>query len=507
MSKDSFEPAPRVVVFLTYLGYGILMLFGYFRDFLRKSGVETTHSAIERKNMKDFVPLYQSFESFYKRNIYMRLRDCLNRPICSVPSAEFDISERVSDDGNWHLRLTGKTRRCVNLGSYNYLGFAENKGPCADAAAEALQQYGAGVCSTRQELGNCKIHEELEETTARFLGVEDAVTFGMGFATNSMNIPALMGGKGCLILSDELNHTSLVLGARLCSTVIKVFKHNDIEDVERKLREAILNGQPRTHRAWRKILIIVEGIYSMEGSIIKLPDFIRLKKKYGAYLYLDEAHSVGALGETGRGVTEYWGVNPRDVDIMMGTFTKSFGAAGGYIAGSKRLINHLRAYSHSTTYACSMSAPVAQQVISSMKIIMGEDGTNRGQLRIKQLAANSKYFRQRLVEMGFIVYGNDDSPIVPLLMYMVPKIAAFSREMYEHSVGVVVVGFPATPLTETRARFCLSAAHTREMLDKVLDAISDVGDRLQLKYSLNSPVKAVSAEECYSQVDSLAHKA
>ncbi|XP_035665618.1 serine palmitoyltransferase 2-like [Branchiostoma floridae] len=116
----------------------------------------------------------------------------------------------------------------------------------------------------------------------------------------------------------------------------------------------------------------------MEGSIIKLPDFIRLKKKYGAYLYLDEAHSVGALGETGRGVTEYWGVDPRDVDIMMGTFTKSFGAAGGYIAGSKRLINHLRAYSHSTTYACSMSAPVAQQVISSMKIIMGEDGTNRG---------------------------------------------------------------------------------------------------------------------------------
>eukprot|EP00058_Branchiostoma_floridae_P027700 XP_002613191.1 hypothetical protein BRAFLDRAFT_73113 [Branchiostoma floridae] len=448
-------------------------------------------------------------------------------------------------------RLTGKTRRCVNLGSYNYLGFAENKGPCADAAAEALQQYGAGVCSTRQELGNYRIHEELEETTARFLGVEDAVTFGMGFATNSMNIPALMGGKGCLILSDELNHASLVLGARLCSTVIKVFKHNDIEDVERKLREAILNGQPRTHRAWRKILIIVEGIYSMEGSIIKLPDFIRLKKKYGAYLYLDEAHSVGALGETGRGVTEYWGGGPQGRGHHDGHIHQELWSCRrlhcrvksqsseqcipsfcqyaviklkvlnlfvhdvfvskmdniSFLLPSQRLINHLRAYSLSTTYACSMSAPVAQQVISSMKIIMGEDGTNRGQLRIKQLAANSKYFRQRLVEMGFIVYGNDDSPIVPLLMYMVPKIAAFSREMYEQSVGVVVVGFPATPLTETRARFCLSAAHTREMLDKVLDAISDVGDRLQLKYSLNSPVKAVSAEECYSQVDSLAHKA
>ncbi|XP_066280595.1 serine palmitoyltransferase 2-like [Branchiostoma lanceolatum] len=507
MSQESFEPVPLLVACLTYLGYGMLVLFGYFRDFLRKSGVETTHSTIERKKMRDFVPLYQSFESFYTRNLYTRIRDCWNRPICSVPSAEFDVSERVSNDGNWHLRLTGKSKRCVNLGSYNYLGFAEKSGPCADAAAGALQQYGAGVCSTRQELGNYSIHEELEQTTARFLRVEDAVTFGMGFATNSMNIPALMGGKGCLILSDELNHASLVLGARLCSTVIKVFKHNDIEDVERKLREAIINGQPRTHRAWRKILIIVEGIYSMEGSIIKLPDLIRLKKKYGAYLYLDEAHSIGALGETGRGATEYWGVDPRDVDIMMGTFTKSFGAAGGYIGGSKRLINHLRAYSHSTTYACSMSAPVAQQVITSMKIIMGEDGTNRGQLRIKQLAANSKYFRQRLVEMGFIVYGNDDSPIVPVLLYMPAKIAAFSRELYQQNVGVVVVGFPATPLVESRARFCLSAAHTREMLDKVLDAISDVGDRLQLKYSLNPPTKGVFAEECYRQVDCLSHEA
>ncbi|XP_066270873.1 serine palmitoyltransferase 2-like [Branchiostoma lanceolatum] len=258
----------------------------------------------------------------------------------------------------------------------------------------------------------------------------------------------------------------------------------DIDDLEEKLREAITSGRPRTHWPWRKILIIVEGIYSMEGSIVKLLDVVRLKKKYGAYLYLDEAHSMGALGRTGRGVTEYWGVDPRDVDIMMGTFTKSFGAFGGYIAGSKRLIDHLRAYSYSTTYACSMSAPVAQQVISSMKIIMGEDGTNTGKLRIMRLATNVRYFRKRLREMGFIVYGDDDSAVVPLLVCVPGKAQAIMEELFERNIACVAGIFPATSITTGRTRICISAAHTREMLDTVLGSISEVGDRLQLKYSL-----------------------
>ncbi|XP_078580214.1 serine palmitoyltransferase 2-like [Branchiostoma floridae x Branchiostoma japonicum] len=377
-SPQDYESAPFLAACWTYISLAILIMFGYLRDFLRRIGLDKNRSATERNKMKGFVPLYTSFEGFFSRNIFKRAIHAAGKPICGPPTVEVDVLERTSDDENWHFRLTGKKRRCINLASYNYLGFAEKDGPCVHATAQALQQYGVGVCSSRQELGNYNIHEELETTTARFLGMEDAITFGMGFATNSMNIPVLMGGKGCLILSDEKNHASIVLGARLCGSVIQVFKHNDMDDLEEKLRDAIISGRPGTHRAWRKILIIVEGIYSMEGSIVKLLDVIRLKRKYGAYLYLDEAHSIGALGETGRGVTEYWGVDPRDVDIMMGTFTKGFGAAGGYIAGSKRLINHLRTYSHSTTYACSMSAPVAQQVISSMRIIMGEDGTNIG---------------------------------------------------------------------------------------------------------------------------------
>lgn len=160
----------------------------------------------------------------------------------------------------------------------------------------------------------------------------------------------------------------------------------------------------------------------MEGSIVRLPEVIALKKKYKAYLYLDEAHSIGAIGPNGRGVVDYWGCDPKDIDILMGTFTKSFGSCGGYIAGPKKLINHIRMNSHANTYASAMSAPIAQQIISSLKVISGEDGTDEGKKRINQLASNSHYFRESLVKMGFIVYGNNDSPVVPLMLYMPAKI-------------------------------------------------------------------------------------
>ena len=160
----------------------------------------------------------------------------------------------------------------------------------------------------------------------------------------------------------------------------------------------------------------------MEGSIVHLPEIISIKKKYKCYLYLDEAHSIGAVGSHGRGVVDYWGCDPKDVDILMGTFTKSFGSAGGYIAGSKKLIDYLLMNSHACCYASSMSPPVTWQIIKTLEILMGLDGTNEGQHRISQLAENTKYFRDKLVRMGFIVYGNNDSPVVPLMLYMPAKI-------------------------------------------------------------------------------------
>ncbi|XP_019404664.1 PREDICTED: serine palmitoyltransferase 3 [Crocodylus porosus] len=483
---EHFEQAPMYVAVFTYVGFTVGTIFGYLKDFLRVCGLQKCPLATEREEQKDFVPLYQDFENFYTRNLYIRIRDNWNRPICSVPGPQFDLIERVTDDNNWTFRFTGRTiKNVINMGSYNYLGFAETDADALKTVADDLQRYGTGVCSTRQEMGNLDKHIELENLVAQFLGVEDALVFGMGFATNSMNIPALVG-RGCLILSDELNHTSLVLGARLSGATIRIFKHNNMQSLEKLLRDAVVYGQPRSHRAWRKILILVEGIYSMEGSIVRLPEVVALKKKYKAYLYLDEAHSIGAVGPTGRGVVEYFGMDPDDVDVLMGTFTKSFGAAGGYIAGRKELMDFLRTHSHSSVYATSMCPPIAEQIVRAMKCVMGLDGTTKGLQRVQQLRKNTRYFRERLHEMGFIIYGNDDSPVVPLLLYIPGKIAAFARRMLERNIGVVVVGFPATPITESRARFCVSAAHTREMLDTVLNALDELGDFLQLKYSRNS---------------------
>ncbi|UYV72668.1 SPTLC2 [Cordylochernes scorpioides] len=221
----------------------------------------------------------------------------------------------------------------------------------------------------------------------------------------------------------------------------------------------------------------------MEGSIVPLPEIIRLKKKYKAYLYLDEAHSVGAMGKNGRGIVDFYDCDPQDVDFLMGTFTKSFGAAGGYIAGKKDVIDHIRTHSHSFCYGTSMAPPVAQQVISAMKAIMGEDGTNDGRERIERLERNAHYFRKRLKQMGFIIYGNMSSPVVPLMLFVPAKVATFVRELLKRGIATVGVGFPATPLVESRARFCLSAAHTKEMLDFTLNILDEIGDLLKLKYS------------------------
>ncbi|XP_020397335.2 long chain base biosynthesis protein 2a [Zea mays] len=229
---------------------------------------------------------------------------------------------------------TSNTTRCLNLGSYNYLGFAAADEYCTPRVIESLKKYSASTCSVRVDGGTTKFHNELEELPARFVGKLAAILFGMGYVTNSAIIPCLIG-KGGLIISDSLNHNSIVNGARGSGATVRVFQHNSPAHLEEVLREQIASGQPRTHRPWKRIIVIVEGIYSMEGELCKLPEIIVVSKKYKAYTYLDEAHSIGAVGQSGRGVCELLGVDLADVDIMMGTFTKSFGSCGGYIAASK----------------------------------------------------------------------------------------------------------------------------------------------------------------------------
>ncbi|XP_049763427.1 serine palmitoyltransferase 2 isoform X2 [Schistocerca cancellata] len=476
-SKESFEQVPLYTAIMTFIGFYLLMFLGYFNQIFF-----TPKVAKEKSNREGYAPLYDRFESFYLLYVYRRVRDCWNQPICSVPGAEVTLKDRITRDYGWTFEFTGTETQCLNLGSYNYLGFAEKTGPCADAAEKSINECGISTCSPVQEIGTTPLLVELEQTTARFLRVEDAIVFGMGFATNALNLPSIVS-KGCLVLSDEKNHASLILGLRLSGATIRVFRHNNVKHLEKLLEDAVVYGQPRTYRPWRKILIVVEGVFSMEGSVVHLPEIIRLKKKYKAYLYLDEAHSIGAMGERGRGVLDYYGCDPKDVDILMGTFTKSFGSAGGYIAGSKKLISYLRVHSHAACYAASMSPPVIQQILTSMKIIMGEDGSSEGMRRVKQLANNTRYFRRRLKQMGVIIYGNEDSPVVPLLVYMFSKIGAVVRSLRARKIATVGVGFPATPLMEGRIRFCLSAAHTKEQLDAALKVIEEISDNLGLRYS------------------------
>lgn len=335
------------------------------------------------------------------------------------------------------------------------------------------------------DFGGIKLHEELEECVARFVGKEAALIHSMGYNTNVVTLAALMG-PGTLIISDNLNHTSIVNGARGSSAQIRVFRSNDIAHLEEVLREAIINGQPRHHRAWKKILVVVEGIYSMEGAICKLKEIVHVAKKYKAYIYVDEAHSIGALGATGRGVCEYSDVDPADVDILMGTFTKSFSGMGGYIAGDRNIIEYLRAHSEGILYHNAMSPVITQQVITALKVIMGEDGTTIGREKIQRLISNSNYFRTELEKLGLHVYGDYDSPIIPVMIYFPAKIAAFSRECLKRGLAIVVVGFPATSVILSRARFCISAGHTKDDLNQALSIIKEVSQLMWMNYTRSS---------------------
>uniref|UniRef100_A0A914YDI2 Aminotransferase class I/classII domain-containing protein n=1 Tax=Panagrolaimus superbus TaxID=310955 RepID=A0A914YDI2_9BILA len=255
-----------------------------------------------------------------------------------------------------------------------------------------------------------KIQYELEQQLADFVGCEDAIVCPMGFGTNSMNLPAI-ADENTLVLSDELNHASLVLGLKLSNAKVVIFKHNNAKNCEYKLRNAFAEYIHKNGKAPKKVLIVVEGIYSMEGTITDLPSFIEVKKRNKAYLFVDEAHSIGALGPRGRGVVDYWGCNPRDIDVLMGTLTKSFASAGGYIAGSKALIGYLRNNSAVYNYGTAMSPALVGQISESLRIICGEDGTTIGQEKIQRLLRNSRYFRKCIQQLGFLIYGQEDSPV------------------------------------------------------------------------------------------------
>ena len=482
--KDFPEPImdepPYYYLLTTYISYLILIVFGHIRDYFGKRFRPQRYRHLQARD--GYAPLNSDFDNFYVRRLKMRINDCFARPVTGVPGRYITLIDRRSDDFNLHFKVTGNTTETLNMSSYNYLGFAQSEGPCADFVEEQVKKYGITVASPRADVGTTDLHNEVEALVARFVGKESAMVFSMGFGTNSSALPALIG-HGCLVISDELNHASIRFGTRLSGAIITMFKHNDMGALEKVLRRSIAQGQPRTHRPWRKILVVVEGLYSMEGSMCNLPGLIRLKKKYRFNLFVDEAHSIGALGPKGRGVCDYFNIDPADVDVLMGTLTKSFGANGGYIAGCKAMIDKLRLTNAGSIYGESPAPPVLAQISSALKIIAGEMVPGQGEERLQRLAFNSRYLRLGLKRLGFIVYGHDDSPIIPVLLYNPAKMPAFSHEMLRRRISVVVVGYPATPLVSSRARFCVSAAHTKGDLDRLLEACDQIGNVLQLKFS------------------------
>lgn len=474
------EP-PYFIFFSTYISYLILIILGHIRDFFGKRFRAKHYRHLKQQN--GYAPLNSDFDNFYVRRLKARIDDCFARPTTGVPGRFITLLDRKrSSKMGTDYRMTGTTTETLNMSSYNYLGFAQADGPCADAVEHTLRKYGVATASARADVGTVDLHMEVEDLVARFVGKPAAMLFSMGFVTNAAAFPALVG-KGCLIISDELNHSSIRFGARLSGAMIEMFKHNDMSDLERLLRKVISQGQPRTHRPWKKILVAVEGLYSMEGTMCNLPGLVRLKHKYKFNLFVDEAHSIGALGPRGRGVCDYFSIDTAEVDILMGTLTKSFGANGGYVCAEKHIIEKLRVTNAASIYAEAPSPPVLCQIASALRIITGELAPGQGEERLQRLAFNSRYLRLGLKRLGFIIYGHDDSPIIPLMLYHPGKMPAFSQEMLMRKISVVVVGYPATPLVSARARFCVSAAHTKDDMDRMLAACDQIGDALQLKIS------------------------
>mmetsp|Transcript_22390 Transcript_22390/g.35922 ORF Transcript_22390/g.35922 Transcript_22390/m.35922 type:complete len:497 (+) Transcript_22390:54-1544(+) len=475
-----------IIQLTTYLGYGILTVLGYARDWISLCMGWTPSIP------KGYAPITRDFEEFFRRRLYGRIIDCFNRPITGPAAgsikclrrepplnAECHLTKEVQ-----HALFGGKPlteqhyTECLNLSSYNYLGFGQpGHKVCEPKVLQALHSYGTSTATAPLYGGNTALHCKLERKVADFLSVEDAMIFGMGWGVNATAIPALVG-KGSLIISDAINHNSIVTGARASGAKIQTFPHDDMAALESTVRRAIIEGQPRTHRPWKKILIVVEGVYSMEGEVCDLAAVVEIKKKYNCYLYLDEAHSIGALGKRGRGVCEYAGVDTKDVDILMGTFTKSFGAIGGYIAGSKVLVDCVRQICASQMFSAGLSPPCVAQVLSAFEVIDSEEGTQR----IQQLHENSDLMRKELCDAGLYVVGDYGSAVIPMLICQPGKIAYTARLLFERGIAVVVVGFPAVPILFSRIRFCLSANHTKEQIMDAVKKIKEVAQITHLYY-------------------------
>ncbi|MBL0105208.1 MAG: aminotransferase class I/II-fold pyridoxal phosphate-dependent enzyme [Bacteroidetes bacterium] len=356
--------------------------------------------------------------------------------------------------------VTIEGRSMVMAGSNNYLGMANNATVKA-ASAKAVEKYGIGCVGSRFLNGTHYMHEQLEKRLAKFMGKEEVLVFSTGMQTNLGVISALVG-KGDFIVADKLIHASLVDGCKLSGGKVMRFRHNNMADLERILQNVHGKGG---------ILIVVDGVYSMEGDLANLPEIVKLKEKYGARLLVDDAHSTGVLGKTGRGTPEYFGVEDQ-VDLIMCSFSKSFASIGGFIAASKEVIHFLKHNARSIIFSASLPPAVTASVLAVLDFI--EQKPELG----KRAADNAEYLRKALHEMGYDVGEPTPAAIIPILLGKSMTAFQMWRLLYEYGVFTTPVVTPAVPEGRAMIRISTMAIHEKEHLDIILKAFKECGEKL-----------------------------
>jgi len=362
----------------------------------------------------------------------------------------------------------GKTiidgREQINFASYNYLGLCGHP-DVSGAAKEAIDQYGTSVSASRPVAGERAIQRELEQALAEFHGVEDCVVFVSGHATNVTSIGYLFGPKD-LILHDALIHNSVIQGTQLSGAHRMTFPHNDWQALDKILA--------RSRNEFERVLVVIEGIYSMDGDFPELDKFVEVKKRHKSFLMVDEAHSQGVLGKSGRGIGEHFGVPGSDVDIWMGTLSKTLASCGGYIAGESALVEHLKFAAPGFLYSVGISPPLAAAALAALKIMQAEPE------RVAQLRQCGKLFLDLAKEKGIKTGCSEGYSVIPALTSSSIKAVKLANALLERGVHVQPIVYPAVEEGMARLRFFMSSTHTEKQIRYAVDVLAKESKKLGL---------------------------
>jgi len=360
-----------------------------------------------------------------------------------------------------NIMIDGKS--FINLSSNNYLGFATEP-RLKKAALDATEKYGVGAGAVRTINGTMDIHDELEKAIAEFKHTEAAIAFQSGFNCNMGAISAVMSKKDA-ILSDELNHASIIDGCRLSGAKIIRVKHQDMDDLRAKAKEATTSGQ------YEKVMYIADGVFSMDGDVANIPEIVKIAEELGLITYIDDAHGSGVMG-AGAGTVKHFGLSDK-IDFQIGTLSKAVGVVGGYVAGSQQLIDWLKVRARPFLFSTSLTPASAAACIEAIRIMSEEPE------KIEKLWENGNYLKEGLSKLGFNI-GNSETPITPCIIGDENLTQKFSKRLYEEGVYAKSIVFPTVPLGTGRIRNMPTAAHTKEMLDEVLAIYEKVGRELNV---------------------------